>query len=138
MIIYWVVTSVYDSDESGGQLCSVKSNISRREYVDCEIISPSGLVYKPTVWDIVAFTEVNNSEAIVIWKLEQKTLKISTGETLVFSGTYWKCRIHLKPDATITLDSGETDSSGNYTSKCKIVLKPNGEIDMHATKVNVI
>ena len=115
-IEYGVVTSVYSDPAGGGQLCHVKSNISNREYRDCEILATRGVHGQLKAGDVVAVSEIHNGETVVLGFLEQNDLGLAEGEIEMINPT-GTAVIKMTPagKVTITFPSGvitlDTDGS---------------------------
>jgi len=134
MLEYGKITSVFNDDTLGGQLCHVKGNLTSAEYQNCELITPKWLSYIPKVWDTCIVVEMNNSEVAVLWILEQFDLWLSEWETLLHwwlvsqwqSPSYdMKTMVKLNKDNEIIIQTMDM-----WVAKWTITVKPNGEISI--------
>lgn len=73
-IQYGTVTSVGKNDTYGAQVCTIKSHMSNKEYQNVEVITPKGMSYLPSSGDVVLFSEIHNSEVVILGVLESSDL----------------------------------------------------------------
>lgn len=99
---YGKVTSVLSDPALGAQLCHVKSQISDREYQNCEIIMTKGITSLPKVGDIVLVSEIHNGEIVVLGSLAQSDLGLAQGE-LYFYNADKTAGVRFKADGSIQL-----------------------------------
>lgn len=100
---YGKVTSSYKDDAYGAQLCDVKSQISDREFVHCEVLAPKGVNTLPRVGDTVLVAEIHNSEMIVMGVLETKDLDLEEGEVLIWNFEHADLSIKFNKDKEIVV-----------------------------------
>lgn len=152
-LLYWTVTKVFKSATSWAQLVNVKANTSDREYQNCEIITPKGMAYLPKIKDLVLFSEIHNSEIIILGVLEPYDLRLNSGETLLYQGNIiknWKNEL-LRFTTKIRLTNWNielsvwTDNGTTFTPTSSIVISPtsgisvnsNSPINITAPSVNI-
>ena len=144
---YWLITSVYKNELKWAQLCNVKSHISDREYIACEVISSKWQNFLPKVWDLAVISEMHNWEIIVMWVLEPFDLNLSEWEVLFHNGTVTKtgqtsrynmqARIYVNKDKEIELSTGSS-STGTYISTSNITISKTGQITIKSNlKVSI-
>lgn len=141
-ILYWTVTSVFKSDTDGAQLCHVIWNLTNREFQNCEILSLKWVNSLPKVWDLVALSEIHNSEVIVLGVVEPFDLNIFEWEILLHNGavttsgqvdTYnIQAKIKINKDKEIELATGDT-VWWVFINACSILLKQNWDLAINST-----
>lgn len=115
-IEYGTVTSVFSDPALGGQLCHVKSNLSNREFQNCEILATRGVHGMIKAGDIVAVSEIHSGEVVVLGFLAQDDLSLAEGEVELINPTgTGVVKIGVDGKVTITFPSGvitlDTDGS---------------------------
>lgn len=146
-IQYGTVTSVGKSNSHGAQLCSVKSHMSNKEYQNVEVITPKGMNYLPSIGDLVIFSEIHNSEVVVLWVLEPTDLSLANwdvvihrwAKTKVWAQEWYnmKSRILMNPDYSISIETGDT-KSGSFTPKASIKINPDGSIQVSCVSFEIL
>lgn len=143
MIQLWTVTRVYSNNTDWWQLCNIKAHLSGKEVQWVTILWQPWIDSCPTIWDLVAFTQVMNNVSICLWVIEQKDFKLSEWEVLIHR---WKkvntaksskydetARIRLTKDDSVIIETWVSWTS----SAAKIIMKKDWNIEITCTSLKM-